>query len=59
MPDDPSLYICCPSKTDPTVAPEGCENMFILVPCPPGVSLTDEQIQAYKARVYALVEETI
>jgi phytoene desaturase len=27
-----SLYICAPSKTDPSVAPEGYENLFVLVP---------------------------
>jgi phytoene desaturase len=31
-PKDPLFYACCPSKTDPTVAPEGSENLFILIP---------------------------
>lgn len=29
-----SIYVCKPSATDPDVAPEGCENLFILVPAP-------------------------
>ncbi len=29
-----SVYACMPSYTDPAVAPEGCENLFILVPAP-------------------------
>lgn len=29
-----SLYVCRPSATDPSVAPEGHENLFILVPVP-------------------------
>ncbi|MBP3088548.1 phytoene desaturase [Corynebacterium sp. sy017] len=29
-----SLYVCKPSHTDPTVAPAGHENLFILVPAP-------------------------
>ncbi|PQZ86518.1 phytoene dehydrogenase [Arthrobacter sp. MYb222] len=29
-----SIYVCKPSATDPSVAPEGCENLFILVPAP-------------------------
>jgi len=33
-PDPASLYVCVPSKTDPTVAPKGHENMFVLVPGP-------------------------
>jgi phytoene desaturase len=31
-PEDPSYYICMPSKHDSSVAPEGKENLFILVP---------------------------
>ncbi len=41
-PTEPSLYICMPSKTDATVAPEGDENLFVLVPIPPGLSYTEE-----------------
>ena len=29
-----SLYVCRPSATDPSVAPDGHENLFILVPVP-------------------------
>lgn len=32
VPSPASLYICAPSKTDPSVAPEGYENLFVLVP---------------------------
>ncbi|MBC8048717.1 MAG: phytoene desaturase [Chitinophagales bacterium] len=31
-PRHPSLYLCCPSKTDPTIAPPGCETLFALMP---------------------------
>jgi len=31
-PEAPLFYICNPSKTDDSVAPEGKENMFFLVP---------------------------
>ena len=34
LPDPASVYVCAPSRTDPGVAPEGCENLFVLVPCP-------------------------
>jgi 1-hydroxy-2-isopentenylcarotenoid 3,4-desaturase len=39
VPDPASTYVCKPSQTDPTVAPEGCENLFVLVPVPAEVSL--------------------
>lgn len=36
-PSSPQFYISCPSKTDPSVAPEGSENIFILIPVAPGL----------------------
>ncbi|TQL46722.1 phytoene desaturase [Homoserinimonas aerilata] len=50
MPEIPSLYICKPSGVDPDVAPDGHENVFVLVPVPadPGLdgleALADEVI---------------
>ena len=39
-PDDPLFYVSAPSRTDEGVAPEGCENLFFLIPLAPGL---DEQ----------------
>jgi 1-hydroxy-2-isopentenylcarotenoid 3,4-desaturase len=39
VPDPASIYVCKPSETDPTVAPEGSENLFVLVPVPADVSI--------------------
>ena len=39
VPNPASLYICAPSVTDPSVAPEGHENLFVLVPIAPDPSL--------------------
>ena len=36
-PDNPLFYVCAPSKTDPSVAPKGHENLFILIPIAPGL----------------------
>jgi phytoene desaturase len=41
-PDAPLFYVCCPSKTDATVAPEGKENIFILIPLASGLEGDDE-----------------
>lgn len=38
MPEPASLYICKPSGIDPSVAPEGHENVFVLVPAPADLS---------------------
>jgi len=34
LPDDFSMYLHTPSQTDPTMAPEGCESMYVLIPVP-------------------------
>ena len=46
-PTDPLFYVCCPSKTDPGVAPEGKENLFILIPIAPGLKDTEENREKY------------
>lgn len=43
-PTNPLFYVSAPSKTDKTVAPEGMENIFILIPTAPDL-LDDEAIQ--------------
>jgi phytoene desaturase len=50
-PDRFSYYVSCPSKTDRTVAPDGCENIFVLVPVAPGLTDTDEVRNSYYDRV--------
>jgi phytoene desaturase len=40
-PSKPLFYVSAPSKTDPSVAPEGCENLFLLIPVAP--DLPDEE----------------
>lgn len=58
-PRDPSLYVNCPSRTDPSVAPPGCDNIFVLAPIP---HLTDQQqwddtqIVRFKNKVYDKLE---
>ena len=34
VPADPAYYLCAPSRTDPALAPAGCENLYVLVPVP-------------------------
>ncbi|HEY8588339.1 MAG TPA: phytoene desaturase family protein [Naasia sp.] len=34
VPDPASIYVCKPSATDGSVAPDGFENVFVLVPVP-------------------------
>lgn len=46
-PENPSLYFSCTSKTDLTVAPEGMENLFVLIPVAPGLDDTEETRERY------------
>ena len=39
VPSPASIYVCKPSETDPGVAPDGCENLFVLVPVPADVAI--------------------
>ena len=41
-PKKPLFYVCCPSKTDDTVAPKEHENLFILIPIAPDLKDTEE-----------------
>jgi phytoene desaturase len=41
-PSNPLFYVCCPSKTDTTVAPPGHENLFVLIPVAPGLKDDDD-----------------
>jgi len=47
-PDDPAYYLCVPSKTDDSVAPDGHSNLFALVPIAPGLDDTPEVRDEYR-----------
>ncbi|HEY4224462.1 MAG TPA: phytoene desaturase family protein [Pseudolysinimonas sp.] len=63
VPESPSLYVCKPSGVDPTVAPEGAENVFVLVPLPADPTLGrggvegsgDDRIEALADTVIAQI----
>ncbi len=55
-PQDPSFYVCAPSITDPTVAPEGKENLFVLVPIAAGLTYTEQELEEYGDKILALME---
>ncbi len=58
-PTSPQFYISCPSKTDDTVAPEGCENIMILIPVAPGLKDTEETREKYFEVVMDRLEKII
>lgn len=46
-PEKPLFYVSVPSITDPSVAPEGCENLFLLIPVAPGLEDSAEVREHY------------
>ncbi|MEY4646285.1 MAG: Diapolycopene oxygenase [Bacteroidota bacterium] len=46
-PSDPLFYASAPSVTDPSVAPEGSENIFLLIPVAPDLVDTEEVREKY------------
>jgi phytoene desaturase len=56
-PSDPLFYACVPSITDPTVAPEGKENLFLLMPLAPGIEDTEEIREKYYHMIMDRLED--
>ncbi|HEY0175283.1 MAG TPA: phytoene desaturase family protein [Pedobacter sp.] len=56
-PDQPLFYVCCPSKTDDSVAPEGMENLFILVPVAAGLEDNESTRESYFEGIVKRIEE--
>jgi phytoene desaturase len=49
--------MCAPSKTDTTVAPENCENLFFLIPIAPGITDNEETREKYFALLLERLEK--
>lgn len=56
-PSNPLFYVSAPSKTDNSVAPEGMENLFILIPVAPDLNDNDEIREKYYDMVMKRLEE--
>jgi phytoene desaturase len=54
-PEQPSLYICNPSKTDKNVAPPRHENLFVLVPVAAGIEYSTDDLEAYSKKILKLM----
>ncbi|MCE2741867.1 MAG: phytoene desaturase family protein [Sphingobacteriales bacterium] len=59
-PSNPLFYVSVPSVTDPTVAPAGCENLFLLIPIAPGIEGDTEAIrEAYFIQIMKRLEQQL
>ncbi|HEV7227224.1 phytoene desaturase [Brevundimonas sp.] len=60
LPDDFSLYLHAPTRTDPSLAPEGCDAFYVLAPVPHLASADlDWEVEGprYRDRILAYLEE--
>ena len=55
-PEDPSFYVCAPTKSDPSVAPANCENLFVLVPIAPGLTYDEAFEKEYTEKILTELE---
>jgi len=62
-PSKPLFYVSVTSQTDPSVAPEGCENVFVLIPVAPdlkdGESIRDKYYNLVMERLEKLTGQRI
>jgi diapolycopene oxygenase len=59
LPDDPTVYVVAPTRTDPSKAPAGCDNIKILPHIPPlaeGSGITHEDYLALYDRILEKME---
>jgi phytoene desaturase len=56
-PTKPLFYACCPSKTDPSVAPENSENVFLLMPVATGIEDSEEIREIYFKEMISRLEK--
>ena len=56
-PEKPLFYACCPSKTDDKVAPEGKENLFLLMPLAIGIDDADSIREKYLIEMISRLEK--
>lgn len=59
-PTDPLFYVSATSVTDPSAAPEGCENLFLLIPVATGLDNDTEEVrEKYFDQIVSRIEKHI
>lgn len=56
-PSKPLFYVCVPSKTDPSVAPDGYENIFILMPLATGLNDNEQNREKYFHKIIDRIKD--
>jgi phytoene desaturase len=50
VPNEPCIYVCAPGRSDPSLAPPGCEALFVLASAPPLDGSINWQVEARRYR---------
>lgn len=56
-PENPLFYVCCPSKTDNSTAPENKENLFLLMPLAIGIEDNENLREKYLNKMLSRIEK--
>ncbi|NND93487.1 MAG: phytoene desaturase, partial [Flavobacteriales bacterium] len=59
LPEDPSYYVCKPTQTDPDLSPPGTDNLFVLVPIPPGLTISENDMVEYRQKVLDMMKKDL
>ena len=57
LPDNPSFYISSTSIIENSVAPQGNEQFFILIPISAGLKINEKDKSDFKNKIYKIIEE--
>lgn len=57
LPKKPSMYVSRISETDKIAAPKGCENIFVLVPLPSGIEVSQSELNEAADRYINQISE--
>ena len=58
-PTKPLFYVCCPSKSDDGIAPNGHENLFLLMPIATGLHDSEDMREKYFNVMMARLEKQV
>jgi phytoene desaturase len=58
VPDDPYIYLCAATRSDPTQAPDGCETLFVMAGAPALDGTIDWAVQGprYRDKLVQMLE---
>ena len=59
VPFDPTIYINISSKEEPSDAPNGCENWFVMINTPAGLDLSKEKINLVREKIIRTIDNRL